>query len=226
MTVQVRVTIYLILAVSLILVAVVSLYNYKLIRQKKRARAYILLPVTLCLNLLAALLISIAIEGNTYERLTKEHTIATIEFSSLAPQHYRAVLKQSHQNPITVELHGDQWQLDARIFKWKGIAQWAGLQPMYQLERISGRYQNLSQENNAQHSAKSIAQADSVDFWNLLIEHQDSIPWLDVQYGNAVYLPMKDGAKFMIKLSQTGLLARPRNYKASQSVKNWLVSNS
>ena len=37
-------------------------------------------------------------------------------------------------------LYGDQWQIDARVVRWKLPALMAGVPPLYRLERLSGRY--------------------------------------------------------------------------------------
>ena len=40
------------------------------------------------------------------------------------------------------------------------------------------------------------------------------VPWLDALYGSATFLPMADGALYEIKVSQSGLVARPLNQAA------------
>jgi hypothetical protein len=40
-------------------------------------------------------------------------------------------------------------------------------------------------------------------------------------YGSATYLPMSDGALYEIKVSQSGLVARPMNQAAREAVSGW-----
>jgi hypothetical protein len=44
---------------------------------------------------------------------------------------------------------------------------------------------------------------------------------VDALYGSATYLPMVDGALYEIKVSQSGLLARPLNQAAREAVGSW-----
>ena len=152
--------------------------------------------------------------------------MAKIEFQSLGKHHYQAILSEKNTQPVFLELHGDQWQLDTRIIKWNGVAAWSGLKPMYRLERISGRYQDIEQEINATRSVYSLERGISPSLWNFLIEFQEFAPWLDAYYGSATYLPMSDGAKFDISISATGLIAKPENSIARQSTQNWRITNT
>ena len=40
-------------------------------------------------------------------------------------------------------LRGDEWQMDARVVNWKPPATLLGLDPIYQLDRLSGRYSDI-----------------------------------------------------------------------------------
>ena len=181
------------------------------------------LSFALSLLLLSSFFAAFILDYNTYQRLTREHAVAAIEFHNLGPQHFQAILTESNNPPIFLQLHGDQWQLDARLIKWKGAAAWAGLKPMYRLERVSGRYQNIQLEKDAIRSIYALDQGYSPSFWNFLIDYQGFIPWLDAYYGNATYLPMAHGAKFNINITASGLVARPDNEVAKNSLQHWLA---
>lgn len=212
---------FILLLFFLLVLAGFCYLNYRQFKHKKRLRFVLFLPITLTLLLFNTVLVSLLLDQGTYERLTKEHTVAVISFEGIDGQLYRATIKPAHSEPMTVELHGDQWQMDARILKWTGPASYLGFQPVYILERISGRYHRVQDEFDKPRSVIKLTKDSSISYWNTLIEFQDYIPWLDAYYGNAVYLPMRDGAKFMITLGHQGLIARPRNYTAAQSIKNW-----
>lgn len=163
-------------------------------------------------------------DDSSIKRLTEEHTIATVEFRNIGEHHFRVSFTEPHKESVEFEMFGDQWQIDARIMKWDGFAAKVGLKPVYQFERLSGRYENVQQEIHGKRSVYALHEKDNKteSIWSYLIEYQEYIPWLNSQYGSATYMPMKNAAVFTIKLSQNGLLARPRNFVASQSVKNWL----
>ena len=199
--------------------------SWSTLRNKQFIRSWLYFSFSVFFLTLSSILASFIIDYDTFQRLTREHPIAKIEFKSLGEHHYQAILSESNTQPIFLELHGDQWQLDTRIIKWNGVAAWSGLKPMYRLERISGRYQDIEQEINATRSVYSLERGVSPSLWNFLIEFQEFVPWLDAYYGNATYLPMSNGAKFDITISATGLIAKPENSIARQSTKNWRVTD-
>lgn len=119
-------------------------------------------------------------------------------------------------------LDGDLWQLDARLFKWKGLGDLLGLQPGYRLERLSGRYLAIEQQALAQHSRAPLAESPyGVDVWRWLrLTQQDFFLFLP-EAQRVTYLPMADGAVFSVSLSPTGLLAEPLNQSAVEALKDW-----
>lgn len=217
---------FVILASTLTCLLIAGFFNYRQFKKKKLARAIFTLPFSIFLFAVNIMLISFLLDKDSYERLTKEHTVAIIEFENIRAQQFKVTISPAYSQPITVELQGDQWQLDARILKWKGAAAYLGLQPVYLLERVSGRYQKVDDEIHKPRSVVALQSTDSINYWNMLIKYQELIPWLDAYYGNAVYLPMKNQAKFMVTLGQQGLIVRPRNIEAARSVQNWKMPNS
>lgn len=156
----------------------------------------------------------------SYQQLLNEKTIATISFEQLGNQHYRAVLVDSKGAEERFELRGDQWQLDARLLKWKGfVAAW-GVTPGYRLDRLSGRYYSLEKERNSERTVYELhASRADVDVWYWLKLIQ--LPMLDALYGSATFVPMSDGALFEVSLANSGLIARPLNERAQSAIERW-----
>jgi hypothetical protein len=165
----------------------------------------------------AALLLDL----RTYLALTTEQPVATIQFSQVGPQHFKARLSGADGQVTETDLHGDQWELDARVITWKGYATVFGFHTLYRLDRLSGRYGNIGQELHDTHSAVALNSPSGLDAWSLLHRHPRWMPWMDATYGSGVFLPMADGAKYQVMLSRTGLTARPVNLAASQAVEKW-----
>jgi hypothetical protein len=115
-------------------------------------------------------------------------------------------------------LNGDEWQLDARVLKWRGWANVLGLDAQYRLERLSGRYRDIEQERNAPRSVYALSDNPGIDLWTWTIDHPTWLPFVDAVYGSATYLPMADGARYRVNMSQSGLLARPMNGHAQGAV--------
>lgn len=169
----------------------------------------------------AALIVAVGMNLHTYHRLTIERPVATFDFERLGSQRYRVVISEPEGPSRRYVLEGDEWQLDARILKWHGIANLMGLDAGYRLERISGRYRSTEEANRRRHRAFDLSRERGVDVWQVAMQHRDWVPWVDAIYGNATYLPMADGAEFSVWVNQSGLVGRPSNEVAKQAVRNW-----
>nr|WP_298724735.1 hypothetical protein [uncultured Steroidobacter sp.] len=170
----------------------------------------------------AALLFLVSSNLHTYARLTLERPVAEIVFEQRAPQTFNATLTQVPNGEIQMfVLSGDEWQLDARVLKWKGWANLFGLDAQYRLERVSGRYRDITQERTAARTVYPLAENPGLDLWQITLDKPDRLPFVDAVYGNAAYMPMSDGARYEISITQTGLIARPVNTAAQQAAGSW-----
>ncbi len=95
------------------------------------------------------------------------------------------------------------------------------MDPLYKLERISGRYQDLAQERSAERSVWALSEEPKINLLALAQQHPDWLPWVDATYGSAAYVPMADQAQYQVSLSTTGLIIRPTNTVAEQAVQDW-----
>ena len=165
----------------------------------------------------------------TYQRLVYEQPMAEISFQQLAQQEFSAdinALDSAFRQ--TVFLKGDEWQLDAQVLTWQGIATLFGLDANYRLHRISGRYTDIDEEQQNPRSVfslikqQALVNSEKFDLWQFANKHQAWLRWVDATYGSAVFLPMTDGAKYSIAISRTGLIARPANDEARKAVSQWI----
>lgn len=145
-----------------------------------------------------------------YRRLTEEVPVANLTARQLGPQNFAVRVDfpdGSHQNG---ELKGDEWQLDARVIKWTPKAVELGAQPLYRVDRLSGRYRNATQAQTTLPSVIELGSETPVDLWTLKQKFPQWLPWIDADYGSAAYLPLVDGANYRATLSPLGgLIARP-----------------
>ncbi len=171
---------------------------------------------------IAAIFITIISNLYTYQRLTHERVIAELNLSQIGPQHFLASIKFSEDSEHQLfELKGDEWQIDARILKWKYPVIWLGLDSHFQFDRISGRYADIDSERSQARTVYSLKTEQTLDVWPVIRNYQDYIPWIDALYGNASYLPMRDRAQYEISISQTGLIARPLNAANENNISTW-----
>ena len=55
----------------------------------------------------------------------------------------------------------------------------------------------------------------------IMQRYSEWVPWVDAVYGNAAYVPMADGARFVVSIGASGLVARPGNSDAEKAVRHW-----
>jgi hypothetical protein len=156
-----------------------------------------------------------------YGRLIDEQVVSQIEFSQSAPGDYVARLMIDGERDRLLPLRGDEWQMDARVVNWKPPATLLGLDPIYQLERLSGRYSSVDDEMSEQRTVHALSEDMALDVWQVARRFPKLMPGVDAYYGTATYLPMADGARFEVTLTRTALIARPMNDAAREAVGNW-----
>lgn len=166
----------------------------------------------------------------TYHRLTYERPVATIELHQKGPQLYDATVVEpaTESDPQgvthTYELHGDEWRMEARVLKWKPWANVLGLDAQYRLDRFSGRYTDTQQELSSERSAYDIrpTRQSGVDLWPAARALSQYAPLVDTLYGSGAYMPMVDGGRYEVRITQNGLIARPTNEAAEEaSASGW-----
>ncbi|WP_250464047.1 cation/multidrug efflux pump [Microbulbifer litoralis] len=178
--------------------------------------------IGLLLLAVALMIVLVAADVYSYRNLAEEHSVGTVAFRELGAQHYEAKFSDEDGLAQRFELHGDQWQLDARLLKWKGpLARW-GIQPAYRLDRLSGRYLTLQDERSKQRTVHQLTGSNyGVDVWQSLRSIDRKLSFVDAVYGSATFLPMEDGAVYDVRISHSGLLARPLNQQASSALEAW-----
>jgi hypothetical protein len=156
-----------------------------------------------------------------YGRLIDEQKVSRIEFSQSAPGEYLARLMIDGEPDQLLPLRGDEWQMDARVINWKPPATLLGLDPIYQLERLSGRYSNVDDEMSEQRTVHALSEDLALDVWRIARRFPMLMPGVGGYYGTATYVPRADGARFEVTLTRTALIARPVNDAAHEAVGLW-----
>jgi hypothetical protein len=178
------------------------------------ATALVLILLSVCAALIAANLV-------TYQRLSFEQPAGELQLTRAGPREYNAVLTFPTGVHATFALSGDEWQVDARVLKWHSFVNLLGFDTAFRLERISGRYARVEDERTQARTVYALNPPQRIDPWELVHSYHSWVPWIDAVYGNATFLPMADGALYEIKVSQSGLIARPLNQAARDAVGGW-----
>jgi hypothetical protein len=214
----------LLLAASTVFTLVALYFLFSMLRHARRRR-----PIRATRSLAGGVLsgalgsasILLAFSYYGYGRLIDEQQVSRIEFSQTMPGEYTARLMIDGQMDRFMTLRGDEWQMDARVVNWKPPATLLGLDPIYQLDRLSGRYADISDEINEQRTVHALSDDLPLDVWYVARKFPVLMPGVDAYYGTATYLPMADGARFEVALTRTALIARPLNEAARNAVGEW-----
>ena len=185
-------------------------------------KALKLLVITLFITLFLAL-------GNlyTYKRFIVEKPIAQLTFTAVNPQEYDATLRLGNFcEDSTYRLYGDEWRIDSQFLKWKSWATLFGLDAMYRIDRLSGRYADINDENTKHHSAHELNSSSTVDLSKLAERYNHKFPPVDTVYGSSAYEKMQPDTLYTVFVNQSGILVREQNNIESPSQNNCVEGKS
>ncbi|HWA90081.1 MAG TPA: hypothetical protein VG889_08615 [Rhizomicrobium sp.] len=168
----------------------------------------------------------IALNTQTFARLSHESDVAKISIKSTNPAEDRYELTiQRLDAPniaaLTCRVQGDEWEMSARVQKWKPWANVLGLDTTYTLDQIDNKYFDAARANGKPITACDLkGPPPAVDtyvpqswlFWLLdrsYTEHR--------RFGSAAYMPNADGAQYKVVMTQSGLNAEPVNEAAEKA---------
>jgi hypothetical protein len=153
--------------------------------------------------------ITLGIHG--YRMFTQEALAATIKTEPLGPHHFRATVTLPDSSLHMFDLAGDAVYVDAHVLKWRPIGTLLGLQTVYELDRISGRYQALNDEQTLERTVYSLAAKKPFDAFDLARRYWILRPFVDAEYGSATFISATapGGGTYEVRVSTTGLLVRP-----------------
>lgn len=161
------------------------------------------------LLLAAALLGVLGMSLFGYTRLMQEAEVASLSVRRSAADTFSVELRTADAGLRRFELKGDQWQLDARVLRWKLPALLAGAPSLYRLERLSSRYTDVAQEREAPRSVHALDHGAFPDLWTLRRQFPQYLDFVDADFGSGAYLPLIDGARYSVSLGpRGGLVAR------------------
>ena len=103
------------------------------------------------------------------------------------------------------------------MIKWTPKAVELGAEPLYRLDRLSGRYDDPEQEATAPRTVISFRPTDGFDLLSLKRSYPQWLPEVDTVFGSGAYLPLVDEGHYSVSLMRTGaLVARPDEATAAR----------
>lgn len=167
------------------------------------------LVVALLLLTSSGLCATIAISIRGYRAFTHEEVVAVVETQPTGPQSFNAVFEFPDGQEQSFSLAGDQFYVDAHILKWKPLGNLLGLHTLYELDRVSGRYVDIEDEQGMPRTVFSLSQDKPVDMFELRRRFPLFRPLVDAEYGSATFILADRRARYEVRVSTSGLLIRP-----------------
>lgn len=170
--------------------------------------------------LLAVLFAGLGLALRGYRLLTAEAPVATLGARQLGPQWFALRVDFPDGTHRSAQIHGDEWQLDARVIKWAPRAVSLGAQPLFRVDRLSGRYRDATQAGATVPSVVALDADSIMDVWQLKQRFPRWLPWIDADYGSAAFLPLVDGGTYHVTVNPLGgLIARPADAATAEKLK-------
>ncbi|MEO6068687.1 MAG: hypothetical protein ABJB33_10165 [Gemmatimonadota bacterium] len=157
---------------------------------------------------LAGLLSALGAGLAGYRALTNEDVALTVMVTPLAGGRFLADARFPEGRAASFEIAGDQLYVDARILKWRGVANLIGLHTVYELDRIGGRYLDLEQEQTAPRTIYALGTPKPFDLFAWIKRKTWMAPLVDAEYGSGTFIDVKQSAIYEVRVSTTGLLIR------------------
>jgi hypothetical protein len=157
---------------------------------------------------LAALAGTISVGTRGYRAFTHEVTAAVVTVAPTAPRRFAARFRFPDGREQVYRLAGDELYVDARVLKWKPLANLLGLHTDYELDRVAGRYADLASERTGERTVHELGQDKPVDLFHLRRRFPLLRPLVDAEYGSATFITVTRPTTFLIQVSTSGLLIR------------------
>jgi hypothetical protein len=197
------------IAACLALVGLISLFaGIRALGRRRVLRFTMRTLFGLLLVVSGLFLATLGVATRGYQALTREVVAATVTVRPGADQQFTADVTFPDGRQATFALAGDQIYVDAHILKWKPLANLLGFHTAYELDRVAGRYRELTQERSAPRTVFSLAEDKPANIFHLRQRYAVLSPLLDVEYGSATFVPANRPAKYEVRVSTTGLLVR------------------
>lgn len=203
------------------LAVALSICSVKLLFKSSWMSIWIKFPFIITLLPLAIFSLFFSYDLSRYDERTPDKTVAHISFEKMAEKHYKADLMLENGAREQFSVSGDQWVLSARFANFLPVFGFNIIDSGYQLDRLQGRYDSVSDEMNEARTVYDLRKYNGlIDTWNA-IKKIDFLAFIRLDYGTAVYLPMEEGATYLIKVSDDGLYTVAENNAARDAIDRW-----
>ena len=188
------------------------------VRKRRWLGSGMALVLAVLFGALAAVAATVSVAMQGYQALTREVVAATIVTRPSGPDRFVATFTFPDGRREQYEITGNALYVDAHIVKWHPRANILGLHTAYQLDRVSGRYDRLEDEQTKPRRIFALSPSPPVD----MVQVVRSFAFLrrfrrvvDAQYGSASFIAAREPTQLELRVSTSGLLFR-RTRQAAQ----------
>src|SRR6266436_10434146 len=153
---------------------------------------------------LAALAATLGIAMQGYRALTREVVAATVVTRPTGPERFLATFTFPEGRREQYEITGNALYVDAYIVKWHPRANILGLHTAYQLDRVSGRYDRLEDEQTKPRRMFALSRPTPVDMFQLARSLAFLGRMVDTEYGSATFSSARGPAELELRVSTSG----------------------
>lgn len=212
-------TILLVLASIFLLAALVQLARVRQrVRSERTLAAGAHALVCIACFAVGVMLLGAGFALRGYRLLSEEAPVVDIDARILSPQRWALTLTWPDGAIRHETVSGDAWRIEAIVLKWKLPAVLAGVPPLYRLDRLSGRYDDMQQEANAPRTVIDFRQAGAFDLLDLHRRYPQWLPEVDTLYGSGAFLPLVDQGHYTVSLMRTGALVARADEATEQRI--------
>ncbi|OLC12190.1 MAG: hypothetical protein AUH29_17115 [Candidatus Rokubacteria bacterium 13_1_40CM_69_27] len=179
------------------------------VRKRRLIGTGVALVLALLFLALAALAATLGVATRGYRALTREVVAATVVTRPTGPERFLATFTFPDGRRELYELTGNALYVDAHIVKWHPLANILGLHTAYQLDRVSGRYDRLEDEQTKPRRMFTLSRPTPVDMFQLARSLAFLGRVVDTEYGSATFIAARGPAELELRVSTSGLLFRP-----------------
>lgn len=146
----------------------------------------------------------------TYRALTKEREVVTISFESTGyPDEYVATLIYPGGDTVRHELTGDEWEIRARVIRFRPFANMLGYDSIYRLDRLTSGFERA--EGVTEVIVRRLSEDPGLDVHRLAEARGAQLGMTTIPYGSGVYNLMEDGLAYRVFINQSGLTMEAAN---------------
>lgn len=194
--------------VSAILALFFFLASSGSLRRHHWARAGVLLLMGAGLLAGGILFGTIAVGTQGYRSLTGRDVAVTVTAERISTDSIRAKFTFPGGISRTYRIAGDAIRLEAHVLNWRPLVTPLGLQPQYELDRVSGSYRRAIDQETKPRTVLSLAVQKPVDFFDLATRFGFLDPLLTHEYREAALVPTSRHETFEVRVTESELVVR------------------